>query len=150
MESCQPTQVGPCRGIKSQLVCTLTLTRSTSYSTSSLSAGHFVTAPPSPPRPYNTHPWPQASSVVAFLCELCLRGLTQGQERGRRRPTGWALALRGESGRIGEGSELPTKHSRPHALEWERGSGDKGKNSRGQLTYDPVNRRCKPLQDKRA
>src|SRR2546427_5364070 len=41
MESCQPTQVFPCRGIKSQLVCTLTLTRSTSYSTSSLGAGHF-------------------------------------------------------------------------------------------------------------
>src|SRR2546426_10793146 len=48
------------------------------------------------------------------------------------------------------GSELPTNHSRPHALGWERGCGDKGKNSRGQLTFDPTDRGCKPLQDKRA
>jgi hypothetical protein len=54
------------------------------------------------------------------------RRLTQGQERGRPRPTGWALEPRGESGRIGEGSDLPTDHSRPHALGWERGCEGKG------------------------
>src|SRR5207247_8940036 len=59
---------------------------------------------------------PQAPSVATFFRELGLRGLTQGEERGRPRPTGWAPALRGESGRTGEGSELPTKLSRPHAL----------------------------------
>src|SRR5436309_3680874 len=78
------------------------------------------------------------------------RRVTQGQERGRPRPTGWALALRGESGRIGEGSELPTNHSRPRALGWERGCGGRDKNSRGRLTYHTADRRCKPLQDKRA
>src|SRR2546426_5621460 len=78
------------------------------------------------------------------------RRVTQGEERGRPRPTGRALALRGESGRIGEGSELPTNHSRPRALGWERGCGDKCKNSRSQLTFDPTDRGCKPLQDTRA
>src|SRR6266571_1086490 len=74
MESCQPTQVGPCRGIKGQLVCTLTLTRSTSYSTSSLDAGHSSHGPPSPRTPYNTHPWPHVSSVVAFFVSFGPRG----------------------------------------------------------------------------
>src|SRR5438093_13298922 len=74
------------------------------------------------------------------------RWLTQGQERGRPRPTGWALALRGESGRIGEGSELRTNHSRPHAIGWERGCGDKGKSVRGQLTFDHTDRGCKPFK----
>src|SRR6266705_1414448 len=74
MESCQPTQVGPCRGIKGQLVCTLTLTRSTSYSTSSLGAGHSSHGPPSPRTPYNTHPWPHVSSVVAFFVSFGPRG----------------------------------------------------------------------------
>src|SRR5207245_7536372 len=85
-----------------------------------------------------------------FSWALACEGLTQGQERGRPRPTRWALAPHGESGRIGEGSELPTNHSRPHAFGWERGCRDKGKNSRGQLTFDRTDRGCKPLQDKRA
>src|SRR6266581_1407817 len=60
-----------------------------------------------------------------------------------------ARATRGIRGDWG-GSELLTNHSRPHALGSERGCGDKGKNARGQLTFDPRNRGCKPLQDKRA
>src|SRR2546427_13292626 len=92
---------------------------------------------------------PKLRPLRLFFVSFGLRGLTQGQERGRPRHTGWALAVRGESGRIGEGSELPTNHSRPHALGWERGCGDKGKNSRGQLTFNPTDRGRKPLQDKR-
>src|SRR6266704_5263531 len=92
---------------------------------------------------------PELRPLRLFFVSFGPRGLTQGQERGRPRPTGWALALRGESGRIGERSELPTNHSRPHTLGWERGCGDRGKNSRGQLTFNPTDRGRKPLQDKR-
>src|SRR5213594_150795 len=81
-----------------------------------------------------------ASSVAAFFRQLWRATGTQGQDRGRPRPTGWALALRGESGRIGEGSELPTNHSRPRALGWERGCGGRDKNSRGRLTYHTADR----------
>src|SRR2546426_9254489 len=90
---------------------------------------------------------PKLRPLWLFSRALAREGWTQGQERGRPRPTGSALALRGESDRIGEGSELPTNHSRPHALGWERGCGDKRKNSRGQLTFNLTDRGCKPLHD---
>jgi len=36
--------------------------------------GPFVTRPPSPRTPYNTHPWPHVSSVVAFFVSFGPRG----------------------------------------------------------------------------
>src|SRR2546426_3174111 len=74
---------------------------------------------------------PKASSVVAFFVSFGPRGVDSRARTRSSRPTGWALELRGESGRIGEGSDLPTNHSRPHALGWERGCWDKGKNFAG-------------------
>jgi len=89
---------------------------------------------------------PKLRPLRLFFVSFGPRGVDSRAERGRHRPTGWAVALRGESGRIGDGSELPTNHLRPHALGWERGCGDKGKNSRGQLTFDPTDRGCKPFK----
>ncbi len=92
---------------------------------------------------------PKLRPLRLFFVSFGPRGVDSRARTRSPRPTGRALALRGESGRIGEGPELPTNHSRPHALGWARGCGDKGKNSRGQLTFDPTDRGCKPLQDKR-
>ena len=64
---------------------------------------------------------PKLRPLRLFFVSFGARGVDLGEERGRPSPTGWALAPHGESGRIGEGSELPTNHSRPHALGRERG-----------------------------
>src|SRR5207302_678917 len=84
MESGQPTQVSPCRGIESQLVRTLTLTRSTPYSTSSLFAGHFVTGSSITTQgPIILTHGPKLRPLWLSRELLPARGDTQGQERGR-------------------------------------------------------------------
>jgi hypothetical protein len=85
----QPTQVGPCWRIESQLVRTLTLTRCTSFPTSFLGAGHVVTGSSVTTKaPYNTHPWPRASCFVAFV-GLGQRGVTpRGENEVATMPTG--------------------------------------------------------------
>jgi hypothetical protein len=94
LESRQPTQVGPCRGIKSQLVCTLTLTRGTSFSTSFLDAGHFVTGSSvTNEGPLILTHGPELRTLWPFV-GFGSRGLTQtGKNEVVTLPMGWPVHL---------------------------------------------------------